>query len=436
MPAAAGREAATPATPTQTEEHRLLHAARGLLADGADHTVLVADFSGLAHIDDPTLWRAVAQAIRDRLGGDVADSFTLMHHRVALAMAGHAGEESSQRLRELADFLAGHGHGRLSWQIYELPRDGEAFLDFCRALRDDGAVAPPPDADTEAAEDLEDLIDLEDMLATADLSNLVRERAVWSFADPAQPVLLERELLTSVPDLSVVAGIDVRRTPWLFEQVLSILDRRMMSHILQEPGHQHGRFAINLHAASVLSNDFMSFIAGLPVGDSGNFSVELSHTDVMLHPKDTAQALERLASLEIRATLDAIPATALADLAPPTGITGLLKIDWDEAMAGEDIGALAARLAALDPGRCVLMHVDMPARFEAGRRLGFVNLEGRAAEDEAQAALAGREMAEPPPTIEAEARAAEAATAAQAPPPPKGLLASLRARLFGDGSGS
>ena len=69
---------------------------------------------------------------------------------------------------------------------------------------------------------------------------------MWSFADPERPVLVERELLTSIPDLSAVTGIDVRRTPWLFGKALSVLDGRMMAHVVREPGHHHGRFALNL----------------------------------------------------------------------------------------------------------------------------------------------------------------------------------------------
>jgi hypothetical protein len=406
-----------PATATPpTEEHRLLRAARDLLAGNAAHTVLVADFSGLAHIDDPTLWRAVAQSIRDRLGGDVAQSFTLMHHRVALSLKGHRCEACGLRLRELAEFLVSHGRGRLAWECFDLPRDGDAFLDFCRALKEDGSPAPPPEQDTGAAEDLEDLIGLEDMLANADLSNLVRERAVWSFADPARPRLLERELVTSIPDLSIITGVDVRRTPWLFEQVLAILDRRMMAHILHEPGHQHGRFAINLHAASVLSEEFLAFIRGLPVGDSRNIGVELSHAEWSLHPRDAARALERLGSLAVPVTMDAIPLGALDGLDPPDGITGLLKIEWDDTLAG-DVPGLGARLAALGAERCVLMHCGVEDRFEAGRRHGFVKLEGRAAEDVARAALARVELAETPASIEAAALEADADAAPLFGPP-------------------
>ncbi|MEX2643086.1 MAG: hypothetical protein WD270_06510, partial [Acetobacterales bacterium] len=130
-----------------TEEHRLYLAARDMLGDPSPDTLLVVDFSGLAHIDDLTLWHAVAGGIRDRLGGEARDSFTLRHHRVALRLDGHRCADTHSRLDELAGFLAGHNHGRLTWRCFDLPRDGDGFLAFLRELKADGiAPAPPPPA--------------------------------------------------------------------------------------------------------------------------------------------------------------------------------------------------------------------------------------------------------------------------------------------------
>ena len=105
-----------------------------LLAGHADHTVLAVGFSGLEHINHPTLRFALAEAIRDRLGGDVTNNTPLHQYWAATSLAGRADK---------------------------------AVLAFRHASRDEGAIAPPPPADTDTAEVREELFDLQDITATA-----------------------------------------------------------------------------------------------------------------------------------------------------------------------------------------------------------------------------------------------------------------------------
>ncbi len=291
-----------------------------------------------------------------------------------------------QNFRKIDEFLEIRKLGRLKTEAYTLPDDAHRiFAAIDRHVGEDTPAAAVEAPDENRAREVDALLSVERMLRTADISNLIRERPVYDFSNPAKPVLVQSVLVVDIAEVGRIAKVNIRKRPWLLAEVTRLLDSRVIAHILREPSRRSSTTSINLHTDTVLSDDFQDFVDRLDTGRDSLPTVELDFAELKAFPATGLRAVERLRATGCRVIVDGIPASALtagAERLPH--ISGDYKFDWRnslplDAPAFDDAevkAQVAHELERFGAGNCVLLHCHTPTVIERALAVGFTRIEG------------------------------------------------------------
>lgn len=83
-------------------------------------------------------------------------------------------------------------------------------------------------------------------LQNTDFSNMIRRQSVCIILEDAQPQPLFEEVFVSIADLgeSILPGVSLTATPWLFQDLTETLDKRVLNSVSR---HDDGAFTHDFH---------------------------------------------------------------------------------------------------------------------------------------------------------------------------------------------
>ena len=121
------------------------------------------------------------------------------------------------------------------------------------------------------------LAELINVIARADLTNVLRRQAVCAMAPGEQPKPIYRELYVSIPDLrdAVMPKRDIASDRWLFQYLTQTLDKRVLAHPERDDDSALAHsYSINLNVSTLLSPEFQAFDQSLRAGSRGSIVIE------------------------------------------------------------------------------------------------------------------------------------------------------------------
>ncbi len=364
----------------------LLHLIRQKRVVGSRSTVIVAAFDIPAAAQRASAITSLRSRVASSALMGAAAVFPFGPWLFAVATEPKQTVKVQQSLRRIDEFLEVRKLGRLKVEVFNLPNDAHKIFAAIDREGGDQATEPGLDAPDETrAREVDALLAIERMLRTADISNLIRERPVYDFTDPAAPVLVQNELVVDIAEIARIGKANIRKRPWLLTEVTRLLDYRVIAHILREPTHRTSATSINLHIDTVTSGEFQEFLDRLDAEGAELPSVELDIAEIKAFPDIAAQAVARLSATGCAAVIDGISAGTLVTRSEKLPeIAGCYKFDWRNALpldaaefdAPEVAASIAAELDRFGRDNCVLLHCHTPTVIERALAIGFTRLEG------------------------------------------------------------
>ena len=271
------------------------------------------------------------------------------------------------------------------WQSYDLGTAHTAFVSVIRELLEAAiaaAEAGEGDKPNRAAPALKRMLDpktlgsIQSAIARADLSNVIRRQLVCAVLPGQAPKPVFSEVFTSMNALREVLtpDIDIHGNPWLFRDLTSHLDRRVLSFL----GHKDDStlskaFSINMNVASLYAQEFLSFDRRLSDEARETVVIELQLVDIMSDLDSFFFSRNFLRARKYRFCLDGLTYQTLPVINTERLDFDLIKIIWSpelhEAAAAKDDGLMAA-VKAIGAKRIVLIRCDDEVAFETGKMLG------------------------------------------------------------------
>ncbi len=277
------------------------------------------------------------------------------------------------------------GDGFCAW--FDLERDYPALRDLARhfaahrhAPSPAPAGAPPVTQAPSRQLDAKSLAEVERVVATADLSSLLRHQWAYLVAPGVDPRPLFEETHVAISHLrdAVLPGYDLSSNRWLFMHLTRHLDRRVMA-LMQRPNGPSPRtaFSLNLHVDSVLSPEFLAFDAAIRLRTSQSITIELQQVDVFADLDAYRFARGVLHDRGYRLCLDGVDASALALMDRARLGYDLVKVLSPGPLSAQGAAGLRSAVAAIGCDRIIFSRCGEESAVKAGRDAGMVMFQGR-----------------------------------------------------------
>lgn len=228
------------------------------------------------------------------------------------------------------------------------------------------------------------LKEIEDALAQADVSNLIRRQSIClTGADNSlRPVF--SELFVAVGELNriLMAEVDMTANRWLFQYLTGLLDQRMMAFLLKTQDQVYTRsFSLNINVQTLLSPVFKQFDQKIRPEAKRTIMFELQAVDIYHDMGAFVFARDSLQELGYRFCLDGLNHLTLPLVDRRALNMDLLKLYWNTEMLDDQSGKLKQQLAELiaqtTASRVILARCDTPNAVAFGRQLGISLFQGR-----------------------------------------------------------
>lgn len=367
------------------QRHALLSRLGALRDKPEPLAALLVDLRDIEHGDDPRFALTLDHYLESWLGARPHELFRLPGHRLLILAPADAAALLDSGARTLMHMLRSHGFGVLRFTAYDVATQAArlaADIVPGEALDRDALLSAADRAQTAA---LGRLLDVERVLHGADLNSLVREQPIWSFADPAAPVVVTTELVVSLDELESRLDLPLRRDDWLRHEVAVRLDQGLLRHLTRDRAQDPRPFAIDLHTGTVLEARFADLLRRIPVEIRRRLTAELACWEVGLSAPRFAAAAERLGDLGFAVAVDHAPVSALASLDLGGVDPAYVKALWPRHAGPDAMAQLTAAVQRFGADRLVLWHCDDSAALDAGRAAGIQRYQGPAADAAARA---------------------------------------------------
>ncbi len=239
-------------------------------------------------------------------------------------------------------------------------------------------------AETEKAPlDPSNLAVLQEAIAQADLSTIIRRQSICAVVRDRKPEPAFDEIFTSIPMLCemLMPEIDVQANPWLFQDLTQHLDRRMISYLAQNGEITRGQpFSVNLNISTLLSPEFLDFDEQLNKNTRGSIVIELQLFDVYADLGNFLFARDFLHERGYKFCLDATTHMSLPLIDRAELGFDLVKLLWSsdlaERLSGPSGRTLRSAAEKVGPSRLILAHCDSERALEVGESLGITLYQG------------------------------------------------------------
>ncbi len=224
---------------------------------------------------------------------------------------------------------------------------------------------------------------LEQAIATADLSNLMRRQPVCLIANDHPPRPVFRELFISIGELAntLLPEVDLAANRWLFQHLTQFLDRRMLALLARNDDSSIATsFSINLNVSTLLSEEFEAFNRGLAQDSRSTVVIELRFEDMIADLDAYLFARDILHDRGYRLCLDGVTTRTLPLVDREQLALDLIKLFWSPDMIEESdatTAALGERIAEIGRARTILARCDDADAIQFGRTVGISLFQGR-----------------------------------------------------------
>jgi len=226
--------------------------------------------------------------------------------------------------------------------------------------------------------------ELIDIIAKADLSNLLRRQAVFAILSNQPPQPLFRELFISIGDLQklVLPNYDILANRWLFQYLTETLDKRMLAMLTKndDPAISNS-FSLNLNVSTILSKEFMAFDASLKAGARGTIVIELQMLDVYADIAAFTFARDFARERGYRLCLDGLNELTLPIIDREKLGIDLIKLQWKPNMGDERLPEKKAKIKEMvertGKAKVIMCHVDSENAMRFGHSIGIALYQGR-----------------------------------------------------------
>ncbi|MGE3770348.1 MAG: hypothetical protein AB7G06_05280 [Bdellovibrionales bacterium] len=227
------------------------------------------------------------------------------------------------------------------------------------------------------------LAKLEQAIAKADLSNVIRSQTVCT-SQVNQPLLpMFKELFVNITELQnyVTPGFELRSNRWLFQYLTNALDQRMLSHVMRERMvHSDSSFSLNMNVNTVLSPQFRRFDETIPTVTRGKLVIEMQVIDVFADLGAYLFARDYLQERGYRVCLDGLTHLTLRYIDRAKLGADLVKLYWmPEGVNTMDPNMMAqfkALVAQSGQARTILCRCEDEFALEFGRTSGIMMFQG------------------------------------------------------------
>ncbi len=231
--------------------------------------------------------------------------------------------------------------------------------------------------------DPSNLAALEQAIAQADLSTIIRRQPICAVVRDRKPEPVYYEIYTSIASLreTLMPDIDMQANQWLFQDLTKHLDRRMISYLTRaDDATLRQAFSVNLNVSTLLSPEFLDFDEALNSGTRGGIVIELQLFDVYADLGNFLFARDFLHERGYKFCLDGTTHMSLPLINREELGFDLVKLQWSPDLFDQLHGfrGNGLRQAARDVGseRLILNRCDSEQALEVGESLGITLYQG------------------------------------------------------------
>lgn len=242
---------------------------------------------------------------------------------------------------------------------------------------------------------------IQEGIALADLSEMIRQQPVCAVVQGQRPQVVFHEIYTSIESLrqSLMPNVNLHANRWLFQALTEYLDGRTIEYLSEsDDATTQSSFSVNLNVSTLLSPEFLDLAELLSGMMTGNIIVELQLVDVYSDLGNFYRARDLLRDAGIKFCLDGISHLALPLIDRKALGFDLVKLIWHRDLHGQLNGAGGDKLRQaakkIGPERMILARCDSEQALEAGRSLGVALYQGRLIDDLCEGGAEGDPMAE------------------------------------------
>ncbi|WP_156901409.1 hypothetical protein [Nisaea denitrificans] len=365
----------------QTEEAELLALTEDASANKLGLTTILIDLSSIPHINDPIFFRTLIARIDVVPKDGKSRMYRLAHHIVAIVTPDDQTHLAVQAVDRLDAFLKRSGRGAARHQEFSIKTEANKLAKICRKLMSEVDNTRQPSRDSG---ELQSFMRLFESLRNADISNLVREQAIWDLTNLHQPTSLASALTVSIDALDDMFGQDIRANPWLFEKVIEVVDIRMLDHLVEDRLKADRTYTVNVNSTVVIESELDEAFADIPMTTRKRIILEVPYVEALHERADFDRMVDDLKHEKFPIALDGVRWTSLPKLEVPPENFAYLKVMWDPHLTPgneTDWAAFSACVAKLGPERFILYNCVDGTAIPDLHALGITLFQGRGVEE-------------------------------------------------------
>ena len=219
-------------------------------------------------------------------------------------------------------------------------------------------------------------------LIMTDFSSLIRRQSVCAVIGKSSPQVLFDEVFVSIGDLrdTLAPDIDLASNPWLFLDLASTLDKRVLVHVIRhDDGALTNNFSLNLNISTVLSDEFLEFDENINSSMRSNIVLEFQLADIFSDIKAYLLAKTFAQYRGYKVCIDGITVDKLQYLNRANLGADLIKIIWHPSFMDviNDDKHFMDYVNRAERAKMILCRVDDPNAVEVGNSLGINMYQGR-----------------------------------------------------------
>ena len=219
-------------------------------------------------------------------------------------------------------------------------------------------------------------------LSMTDFSSLIRRQSVCAVIGKSMPQVLFDEVYVSIADLRdmLLPDVDLTANPWLFQDLASTLDKRVLDHVAQhDDGALINNFSLNLNVSSILSDEFLAFDDSNNTYMRNSIVLEVQLVDIFNDIKAYMLAKTFAQYRGYKICIDGVTVDKLKYVNRTNLGADLIKIIWHSSfmdVINEDKHFMDYVNRA-ERAKMILCRVDDPTAVEVGNSLGINLYQGR-----------------------------------------------------------
>ena len=219
-------------------------------------------------------------------------------------------------------------------------------------------------------------------LLNTDFSNMIRRQSVCIILEDAQPQPLFEEVFVSIADLgeSILPGVSLTATPWLFQDLTETLDKRVLNSVSRhDDGAFTHDFSLNLNISTILSEEFREFDNNIRSGMKNTIVLELQPIDIFSDLRSYLTARDYAQNLGYKICIDGITYKTLKFIDRERLAADYIKLTWNQDLpfALQEDAALTEKLLNIGPNRAILCRVDDEEALLVARKYNITLFQGR-----------------------------------------------------------